>query len=65
LKLANVVGIGIGLKEIKGEFSDQLALVVNVSRKKPLAELDAADVVPPRIEGVITDVQEVGDLKPL
>jgi len=65
LTLPNVVGVGIGLKETGGEFTDQLAIVVNVRRKKPLAELAPQDVVPPEIDGVITDVQEVGDLKPI
>lgn len=60
MTLANVVGTGIGFKQIKGIPTDQISLVVNVERKKPLDELDQQDVVPTEIDGVITDVQEVG-----
>ena len=60
MTLANVVGTGIGFKQIKGIPTDQICLVVNVEHKKPLDELDQQDIVPPEIDGVITDVQEVG-----
>ena len=50
LNLANVVGVGIGLKETNGQFTDQLAVIVNVSQKKPLSQLAPADVVPTEIE---------------
>jgi hypothetical protein len=63
LKLANVVGVGIGYKEKEGRLTGQLALIVNVSQKKPLSELAGRDVVPPEIEGVPTDVQEVGEIR--
>ncbi len=65
LQLPNVVGVGIGYKETDGHFTDQLALIVNVSTKLPLAQLPPADVVPPQIEGVLTDVQETGPFKAL
>ena len=65
LGLANVVGVGIGFKETDARFTDQLALVVNVSQKLPLSQLDPADVVPPQIEGVPTDVQETGPIRAL
>jgi hypothetical protein len=65
LKLANVVSVGIGFKEENGRFTNQLVLVVNVSQKKPLSELAGQDVVPPEIDGVPTDVQEVGQIRPL
>jgi hypothetical protein len=60
MALANVVGTGIGFKQIKGIPTDQISLVVNVEHKKPLDELEQQDVVPPEIDGVITDVQEAG-----
>ena len=60
MNLANVVGVGIGFKQSEGTPTNQVALVVNVERKKPLAELDQQDIIPMEIEGVIVDVQEVG-----
>ncbi|HMQ52556.1 MAG TPA: hypothetical protein PKE64_09775 [Anaerolineae bacterium] len=65
LQLANVVGVGLGFKEVGGQTTDQIAIIANVSRKLPLDQLDPRDVVPPQLEGVPTDVQEVGSLKPL
>ena len=63
LKLANVVGLGIGLKETGNKSTGQIALIVNVTEKKPLTDLSAQDIIPPEIDGVVTDVQEVGHIK--
>jgi hypothetical protein len=60
MNLANVVGVGIGFKQIRGVFTNQIALVVNVEQKKPIGELNQQDVIPTEIEGVPIDVQEVG-----
>jgi len=65
LKLANVVGVGVGFKEKNNQWTDQLALIINVTQKKPLADLAPEDVVPLEIDGIITDVQEVGQIKAL
>ena len=65
LKLANVIGVGVGFKEINNELTDRIAIIVNVTEKKPLAELSAHDIVPQELDGVITDVQEVGQIKAL
>ncbi len=62
LKLPNVVGVGIGLKYKGGQPTNEVALVVNVSHKKPVAELQPQDIVPPKLEGVPVDVQEVGKI---
>lgn len=58
----NVVGIGVGLREKGGEYSDEIALVVFVSKKVPSAEIDPADLIPNEIEGVPIDVQEIGEI---
>lgn len=63
LKLANVVGLGIGFKKIKNTSTEQIALIVNVTEKKALADLSAQDIIPPELDSVITDVQEVGHIK--
>ncbi len=60
LKKANVVGVGIGLRERGGVRTDELALVVMVSRKVPLEELAPEDVIPATIDHVPVDVQVVG-----
>jgi hypothetical protein len=58
----NVVGLGIGYKETKGVKTDRLALVVMVSKKVAAGELRKEDLIPAEIEGVITDVIEVGEI---
>ncbi len=60
MNLANVVGVGIGFKQTEGVSANQVVLVVNVEHKKPLNELDQQDIIPTEIDGVLTDVQEVG-----
>lgn len=62
---ANVVGVGVGYRQVGGQRTETVALVVMVSRKLPLAQLAPKDVLPRRIEGVPVDVQEVGELKAL
>ncbi len=63
LKRANVVGVAIGNKGDKTSPEGERAVVVLVERKLPLAALAASDIVPPTIDGVRTDVYEVGYLR--
>ncbi len=55
----NVVGVAVGRKNLTGD----LSVVTLVEQKLPLAALSAADVIPKRIDGVQTDVIEVGYLR--
>jgi len=58
----NVVGMGIGYKETKGIKTDRMALVVMVRKKVSAEQLREEDVIAAEIEGVITDVIEVGEI---
>lgn len=60
----NVVGVGIGLRHRNGQRTDELGLVVLVSKKVPQAFLDPQDIIPSEIEGIPVDVKEVGALSP-
>ncbi len=60
---ANVVGVAVGFKEDKTAQTGELAVVVLVERKLPLAALSAEDVIPKQIDGIRTDVLEVGYLR--
>jgi hypothetical protein len=62
LSKPNVVGVGIGYRRTGGQATQDLALVVMVSRKMPAALLAEQDLIPSSIEGVPVDVQEVGKL---
>jgi hypothetical protein len=59
---ANVVGVGVGLRNAAGENTQEIALVVLVSKKVPRAQLAERDLVPQVLEGVPVDVQEVGEI---
>lgn len=56
----HVVGVGIGLAQLQGRYTDEPALIVMVDKKVPESELDPQDRIPHEIEGVRVDVQEVG-----
>jgi hypothetical protein len=65
LNLPNVIGVGDGFRVTGGQRTDEVCVVVLVRRKVPRAGLKEQDVVPKRIEGVRTDVLEVGELRAL
>lgn len=56
MKLANVIGCGIGEKE------GNRVIKVFVSVKLPESELNPQDVVPKTIDGYETDVEEIGEV---
>jgi len=62
--LKSVSGIGIGNKWVNGHPTDQPAIIVFVEKKKPintlLSKFSASEVIPPHIDGVPTDIVEVG-----
>ena len=60
MQKANVVGVGVGFRERSGQLTDEIALVVNVTRKLPSDQLNPEDLIPQQIEGVPVDVRETG-----
>lgn len=63
LRLPNVVGVGVGFKSVQGERSRIPAIVVMVSKKFPPVELAGGGLVPCELDGVPTDVVEMGEIK--
>jgi len=61
----NVVGLGIGLKTVRGRRGERLCLAALVRRKVPRAALDPEALIPDQVEGVPTDVIEVGEVRAL
>lgn len=59
LSKKNVVGVGVGPKNKEGATS----IIVLVETKQDLMALDEQDVVPSEIDGVPTDVIEVGNIE--
>lgn len=61
----NVIGCGVGYKEIGGIKTDELSVVVSVVRKEPKGQLAPADLVPEFVQGIRTDVRETGVIRAL
>lgn len=61
---SNVIGVGVGLQQVGGESTGEVAIVVLVRRKVAEGELAPDDVLPESLEGVAVDVQEIGEIKP-
>lgn len=65
LATPNVIGVGMGYKVAGGRTTKELCVVALVRRKVPRAGLDAKSLVPAEVDGVSTDVVEVGDVRAL
>ncbi|MBK8022682.1 MAG: hypothetical protein IPK19_14925 [Chloroflexi bacterium] len=65
LSKRNVVGVAVGYKNQEGATQGDVAVVVLVERKLPIAALSVDDMVPRELEGMRTDVVEVGVLRAL
>ena len=61
----NVVACGLGYKVTNGRQTDELSLMVSVTRKVPRAELSPQDVIPQAVSGLPTDVVETGRIRAL
>ena len=61
LRMANVVGLGVGMRQREGKLTDEVALIVLVRQKQPVHQLHPEEQIPSAIEGVPVDVQEIGE----
>ena len=65
LDLANVIGIGWGMKEVGGQRTSDEAIHILVEKKVPKDMLNKRDLIPGKIAGLPTDVLEVGQIRAL
>ena len=65
LQKPNVLGIGVGFRQQADQLTDEVVIVVNVSRKLAPDQLEPQDVIPSVIEGVPVDVRETGNIQAL
>jgi hypothetical protein len=63
LKKANVVGVGVGLRQREGQLTGEVALIVMVQKKISNSQLAPEDRIPAEINNVPVDVLEVGHLR--
>jgi len=62
-QIPQVVGVGKGYKSVRGRVTRKPALIVMVKEKLPLSSLAHHMRIPRFIEGVETDVVEVGEIR--
>ncbi|MGI9952569.1 hypothetical protein V3F56_09440 [Moorellaceae bacterium AZ2] len=63
LQKDNVVAVGSGYKTRGGRPTPIPAIIVYVTRKVPLKQLALHQRIPPRVEGIPTDVVEAGEVR--
>jgi hypothetical protein len=63
LKLPQVTAVGLGPREQNRRYTGEIAIKVFVRRKRPLDEIPEAERIPSSIEGVPTDVEELGEVR--
>jgi hypothetical protein len=51
--------VGVGLKQIGTEYTDQIAICVQVQHKKPVDDVARDELVPPEFGSYVTDVVEL------
>lgn len=61
----NVVGVGVGYKVQRGKRTDEMCIVVLVSKKLPLQALNPSALIPASYGDVDTDVVEIGEVRAL
>lgn len=60
---SNVVGVGIGTKIIKGISTQRECIKIYVRKKFPRNKLQKNELIPRKLNGIETDVEEIGSLK--
>lgn len=63
LKIQNVVGVGIGYREKKGQRTGEKAIIVFVTNKVALQQLAETEIVPRFMQGQRVDVIEIGEVR--
>ncbi|MDR3565874.1 MAG: hypothetical protein P4N59_31175 [Negativicutes bacterium] len=61
--IENVVGVGRGHKWVRGENTGREAAVILVRKKQHNSDLRRSAIIPRQIDGMVTDVIEVGDVR--
>ena len=62
LAYPNVVGVGVGLRQRAGRYTEELCIVVAVRAKRAHAALEPDALLPAELDGVPVDVVEVGEI---
>lgn len=61
MNIPDVVGIGVGFREVEGELTGEVALIINVKDLNLLKNVRGR--IPEELEGIPVDVKFVGDIR--
>jgi len=61
-KKLNVNGVAVGHKIVSGKDTGELCVTILVKKKLPKSALSARDLIPQAVDGIPTDVKEVGEI---
>jgi hypothetical protein len=61
LSKPGVYAVGLGEKVSKGKRTGKKALICSIKQKKPMAQLTQEELIPQDVDGVPTDIVEIGD----
>jgi hypothetical protein len=61
LSKPGVYAVGLGEKVSKGKRTGKKALICSIKQKKPLAQLTNEELIPQDVDGIPTDIVEIGD----
>ena len=59
----NVIGVGIGLKIINGIPTERKCIKIYVQKKVSKSKLQKNELIPRKLNGIETDIEEVGRFK--
>jgi hypothetical protein len=63
LQIPGVVSVAVGLRDKAGVLTDEACFKVYVDKKKDKNSIDPAHLIPEKINGIPTDVIELGDIQ--
>jgi len=58
MTIPGVHGTSIGVKRVQGKLTDQLAICIHLTRKRPLGTIPLEELLPLEVDGFLTDVIE-------
>ena len=58
-QIPGVLGVGVGLKQVNNEITENIVFIVFVEEKKAAEDVLGAELIPLQVLGVETDVQQV------
>ena len=63
-KYRGVLSVGVGKKIVRGQITDEFAIVIGIKRKIPLDQIPEDQRIPFEYDGIKTDIEQYGEIAP-